>query len=128
MGTAHTFVLADASTVLAYYSLTATSVSAADAPRSLAHGSPQTIPAWLIARLAVDRHVQGRGIGVATLIDAFGRLTIASLNGPAARLVVVDAIDHGAHKFYEKNGFRSVPESNRLFMKMSTTRQIATQG
>lgn len=128
MGTAHTFVLGRASRVLAYHSLVASSVTKPDVPGPMAHGSPDIIPAWLIARLAVDRTEQGQGTGHAALLDALGRLVLASSRGPAARLVIVDAIDGRAYRFYEKFGF--VPahgHSDRLFMKMSTARKLVTQ-
>ena len=87
------------------------------------------VPAWLVARLAVDLAEQGRGTGHATLLDALGRLVMASSRGPAARFVVVDAIDGRAFRFYEKFGFVPAPgNGDRLFMKMSTVRALVTQG
>ena len=50
--------------VLAYYSLAAGSVERAVAPERVSKGAPNyPIPVVLIARLAVDRHVQGQGLG-----------------------------------------------------------------
>lgn len=129
MGTAHTFVLARGDRVLAYHSLVASSVAKESVPNSLAHGSPETVPAWLVARLAVDLSEQGKGTGHATLLDALGRLALASSRGPAARLVVVDAVDGRAFRFYEKFGFVPAPRhGDRLFMKMSTVRGMFTPG
>ena len=129
MGTAHTFVFARGSRILAYHALVASSVEKDDVPSALAHGSPEVIPAWLIARLAVDRAEQGKGTGHAALLDALGRLVLASSRGPAARFVVVDAIDGRAFRFYEKFGFEPAPaHGDRLFMKMSTARALVTPG
>jgi len=129
MGTAHTFVLARGARILAYHSLVASSVEKQGVPGSLAHGSPDVVPAWLVARLAVDLAEQGRGTGHATLLDALGRLVMASSRGPAARFVVVDAIDGRAFRFYEKFGFVPGPgHGDRLFMKMSTVRALVTPG
>lgn len=129
MGTAHTFVLARGSRILAYHSLVASSVAREGIPGSLAHGSPDIVPAWLVARLAVDRTEQGQGTGHATLLDALGRLVLASTRGPAARFVVVDAVDGRAFRFYEAFGFVPAPgNGDRLFMKMSTVRSLVTPG
>ena len=37
----------------------------------------------------------------------------------AARFVVVDAIDQGAHGFYVHHGFREIPGTMRLVQKIS---------
>lgn len=129
MGTAHTFVLAKGSRIRAYHSLVAGSIARAVIPHGLGHGSPDVIPAWVVARLAVDLREQGRGTGMAALADALGRLVTASDTGPAARFVIVDAIDSRAFRFYESMGFVAAPgQAGRLVMKMSTARTIVRPG
>jgi len=59
------------------------------------------------------------GLGGELLWDALSRAVKAS-EIAAARLVVVDAIDASAARFYERYGFIAVPENpHRLVQKMS---------
>lgn len=118
--TATTFVwCAEGSTeVVAYYSFAAMSLVREELPNSLARGNMQVIPAVLLARLALDRRYQGQGLGKTLLIDALERAVIAN-RAIAVRFLVVDALDQEAHAFYEKNGFRGIDGSRRLYRKMS---------
>ncbi len=104
--------------MLAYYSLTAHLLQREELPRSLGRGGPRQIPAVLLARLALDRSLQGQGFGGALLADALGRV-VAATETVAARFVVVDAIDEPAVSFYEHHGFRRIPETRRLVQKVS---------
>jgi len=73
----------------------------------------------LLARLALDRSLQGQGLGGELLLDALSRAVQAS-EIAAARLMVVDAIDDRAAAFYEHHGFVAVPGNRqRLVQKMS---------
>ena len=47
--------------VVAYFSLASHLVVRADLPAKLGRGSPDAIPAVLLARLALDRSLRGRG-------------------------------------------------------------------
>jgi predicted N-acetyltransferase YhbS len=72
----------------------------------------------LLARLAVDRREQGSGLG-GTLLAAALRKAVAAGEAAAARLVVVDAIDENAARFYERYGFIPAPEHRlRLYRRM----------
>ena len=104
--------------VLAYFTLAAHLVRRAEVPRAVGHGSPDAIPAVLLARLALDRSLQGKGLGGQLLLDALERAVEASRRA-AARLVVVDAIDEPAAVFYRRYGFRSCPDPRRLVRKTS---------
>ena len=104
--------------VVGYYSIVAHLIVKDELPRSLAHGSPEQIPAVLLARLALDQSVQGHKLGGALLADALGRIVEATAT-IAARFVVVDAIDANAVRFYEHHGFRTIPGTQRLVQKVS---------
>ncbi len=66
------------------------------------------IPAMLLARLAVDRAVQGKGIGAFLLRDAMSRaLSVAEQAG--MRLLLVHALSEEARAFYEHFGFEASP-------------------
>ncbi len=120
MRTARTFVWHTGDrVVVAYFSLAAHLVVRADLPPKIGRGSPDAIPAVLLARLALDRTLQGRGLGGELLVDALSRAVQAS-DLAAARLVVVDAIDETAAAFYEHHGFLAVPGNpQRLIQKVS---------
>jgi GNAT superfamily N-acetyltransferase len=120
MRTARTFVWhGGEKVVVAYFSLAAHLVVRADLPPRLGRGSPDAIPAVLLARIALDRSLQGQGLGGELLVDALSRAVQAS-DVAAARLVVVDAIDEAAAAVYEHHGFVAVPGNRqRLVQKVS---------
>ncbi len=62
----------------------------------------------LLARLAVGRQAQGKGMGALFLAEA-RRKAVAAGEAGAARLVVVDAVDDDAARFYEAHGFVPLP-------------------
>lgn len=107
-----------AAAVLAYYSLTGHVLERDQLPRSIGRGSPNEIPAVLLARLALDRSLHGRGHGGELLLDALARVVVAT-SQVAARFVVVDALHEKAVTFYEHHGFRRIPDTLRLVMKVS---------
>jgi GNAT superfamily N-acetyltransferase len=94
--------------VLAYFTLSAHEVVAADLPRRLARGMPEGIPAVLLGKLALDRRLHGQGLGGKLLFDAYQRV-LAATRTVAARDLVVDAIDDDAVRFYEHYGFIRSP-------------------
>ncbi len=104
--------------VVAYYSLAAHVLVKDQLPRALSRGSPERIPAALLARLALDRRLQGQGLGAVILAEALGRVVEAT-KVVAARFVVVDAIDDGAARLYEHHGFKAIPGTMRLVQKLS---------
>lgn len=104
--------------VLAYYALSMHLVRRSALPVRAGRGSPDVIPAVLLGRLALDRRLQGQGLGGELLLDAFERALAADRHA-AARLMLVDAVDARAVAFYEHYGFVPVPGTNRLVQKMS---------
>jgi GNAT superfamily N-acetyltransferase len=116
-GLARTFVIADrAFSVVGYYSLCAAMIARKEAPRSVAgHGSPRDIPVALLARLAVDRRHQGRGLGV-QLLKAALLSVLAGAEHVGFRAVMVHALDDEVLRFYRKYGFRSARGSERTLL------------
>ncbi len=114
---ARTFVAADAGAVIGYYALLAGELDHAEATERTRKGMSRhfPIPVAIVARLAVDRRHQGRGIGALLLRDALRRAVLAS-DQLAIRAVVVHAIDDGAAGFYEHFGFRALSEAPRTLM------------
>jgi GNAT superfamily N-acetyltransferase len=111
VGSARTFVMLDdeQQRVVGYHALAAASITHDEASARAAKGMPrQPIPAVLLARLAVDKTVQGRGVGAWLLRDAMLRtLNVAESMG--IRVLLVHAIDAGARAFYERHGFEASP-------------------
>jgi GNAT superfamily N-acetyltransferase len=124
MDSARTFLLvrggeSAGNRVAGYFSLTMGSVLRAEAPPKLVRGLPAyPVGMVLLARLAVDRSEQGQGLGALLLAEAL-RKAIAAGEAAAARLVVVDAIDDEAAKFYAHHGFIPAPgHPLRLYRRM----------
>jgi GNAT superfamily N-acetyltransferase len=107
--TARTYVLLNRLQVLGYYALTPGAVHRDELPERHAQGMPaHPIVVVLLARLAVDRSLQGHGYGRALLADAAARtLQAAELIG--ARAMLVHAPHDGAARFCERLGFTGSP-------------------
>jgi GNAT superfamily N-acetyltransferase len=92
-----------------YHSLAAGSVLRHEAPERIAQGiANHPVGLILLARLAVDRSEQGRGLGKALLRDALGRIEQAA-DVVGVRAVLVHAIDDAARRFYLHHGFQPSP-------------------
>lgn len=98
-GSARTFVIHDdeQGRIVGFHPLSAASVT----PR-------HPIPAILLSRLAVDRTVQGRGVGAWLLRDAMLR-TLSAAESMGIRVLLVHAFDEQARTFYERHGFEPSP-------------------
>jgi GNAT superfamily N-acetyltransferase len=111
VGSARTFVIHDneQDRVVGYHALSAASVTHHEATARAAKGMPRhPIPAALLARLAVDTTVQGRGIGARLLRDAMLR-TLNAAESVGIRVQLVHATDEDARAFYERHGFEPSP-------------------
>ena len=107
-GDSRTYVVHRNLTVVGYYSIAPGSIARKDATRRASKSAPDPIPIILLARLAVDEHEQGRGLGSALLKDALQR-AYAGANIIGGRSILVHAIDAGAAAFYRKYGFENCP-------------------
>src|ERR1022692_2644304 len=106
---ARTYVALEGDRVVGYYSLTTGSVHKHGSPSRIAKGlANHPIGIVLLARLAVDRAQQGRGLGKALLFDALTRIAEAA-DIVAVRAVLVHAIDEAARRFYEHFDFEPSP-------------------
>jgi GNAT superfamily N-acetyltransferase len=106
-GSASTFVVDDTEQrrVVGYHALAASSISLHEAGQRAARGMPRhPVPTALLARLAVDMTVHGRGLGTWLLRDAMLR-TLSAAESMGIRVLVVHAIDVQARSFYEHHGF-----------------------
>ncbi|MDR1077378.1 MAG: GNAT family N-acetyltransferase [Propionibacteriaceae bacterium] len=103
--------------VLGFYAIAPHDTQREDLPGSAA-GGLTVVPGYLIAQLAVDRSLQGLGLGGELLLDALETI-VAAAGSVGGRLVVVDAVHESAVRFYERYGFIRVGASQRLYLKIS---------
>jgi GNAT superfamily N-acetyltransferase len=127
---AHTYCVCRAGErrVVGYHSLVVGSVGRAEAPSRIAKGLPQhPVPVMLLARLAIDKTEQGRGLGKALLKDALLR-TVQAAEIAGIRAFLVHAKDEEARTFYERFDFEPSPaDPFQLFLLMKDVR-AALQG
>ena len=116
-----THVLVDTDgAVVGYFALTPHYLNRDEAPMRLARGAPRQIPAILLAELAVDRSIQGQGLGAELLVRALDTIVDAARKA-GGRVVLVQAIDDTAKAFYEHHDFQALAgHDRRLVMKLST--------
>lgn len=126
-GSAKTFVVADGDRVVGYFSLTVGQIDTLDAPERIRKGMGQyPLPVVILARLAVNRQDQGRGIGLGLLQDAIHRtLLIAEQAG--IRAMLTHPIDEDAARFYTRFGFIASPlrEQQLLLLLKDARRWVA---
>jgi ribosomal protein S18 acetylase RimI-like enzyme len=102
-------VTEDGATVVAHYALAAAQVEPRSATARAAKGQPsRPIPALLLARLAVDRRHQSRGLGRSLLQDAMLRC-VAAADDIGVRVLLVHAKNDRAQRWYQQYGFEESP-------------------
>jgi GNAT superfamily N-acetyltransferase len=85
---------------------------------------PDPIPVALLARLAIDRAWQGRGLGRSMVRDCAARITHAA-DSLGIRGIVVHAISEQARGFYLAIGFEPSPlDPMMLTVTLSDVRAI----
>lgn len=73
-----------------------------------------------IVRQAVDRAMQGKGLGERLLTDALKRI-LASAGAIGTKVVLVDAKSEGARAFYRRYGFQELADDPMtLFLPIET--------
>jgi GNAT superfamily N-acetyltransferase len=109
-GISQTYVAATEGRIAGYHTLVVGEVAHEGAPERLAKGLPRhPIPVIILARLAVARSWQGKGLGAALVVDAMHRvLRAADIAG--VRAMAVHAKDETVHRFYEHLGFAPFPD------------------
>jgi GNAT superfamily N-acetyltransferase len=104
-----TYVCCSGDDVAGFYSLAVGSVEPEAAPPRVTKGlARHPVPVMVLARLAVDRAHQRRGIGQALLKDALLR-TAQAADLAGIRCLLVHAKDDAARRWYEAWGFEPSP-------------------
>jgi len=123
-GSAQTYVVCrEGQRVAGYYSLAVGAVEHADAPGRVSKGlARHPIPVMLLARLAIDRSEQGKGLDKALLKDALLR-TAQAADIAGIRALLVHAKDDESRAWYEQLDFEASPtDPYHLFLLMKDLR------
>lgn len=125
-GSAQTYVAAADKKIVGYYSLAVGAVAHTEAPGRVGKGlARHPVPVMLLARLAVAKHAQGKGLGAALLHDALAR-TLQAADIAGIRAVLVHAKDEQARRFYEHFDFDPSPtDPYHLYLLIKELRKIA---
>ena len=107
-----------------FYTLSASSILFTDLPAGFTKRLPRypQVPAALLGRLAVDRGHQGKGLGDFLLFDA---MRCVLHTDTAATVLLVDAKDDTAVRFYRRHDFLEIgPGHRRLYLPVGTIAKI----
>jgi len=124
-GATRTYVVCEGNArVIAYYALASGVVTVASAPGRFKRNMPGPIPVLVLARLAVDKKWQGKGLGRALFRDAAQRVAQAA-EVIGIRGILVHAISEEARKFHLKLGFLpSKHEPMTLMVTLADIREV----
>lgn len=122
---AQTYVGLVNDSVVGYYSLAVGQVEYSDASERLRKGlARHPVPIMLLARLAVHKEWQGKGVGRALLRDAILR-TVQASEIAGIRALVVHAKDDAAKRYYEQFDFVPSPtDPLHLFVLLKDLRRM----
>jgi GNAT superfamily N-acetyltransferase len=124
---AQTYVTCRKGVVVGYYSLTVGGIGHAEATERVKKAMPRyPIPVVILARLGVDRHLQGQGLGKGLLKDALIR-TARAADIAGIRALLVHAKDDQAKAFYERYDFEPSPtDPCHLFLLMKDLQRLVS--
>jgi GNAT superfamily N-acetyltransferase len=108
-GASRTYVVCEDLKVMGYYALASGALTVENAPGRFKRNMPDPIPVVVLARLAVDRPHQGRGVGRALFRDG-ARRVVQAADAIGIRGIVVHAISEEARRFYLALGFDPCPQ------------------
>lgn len=122
---AQTYVSCLGGEVVGFYSLVVGSVDPEDAPARVMKGlARHPVPVMILARLAVDRDHQGKGLGKALLKDALLR-TAQAADIAGIRCLLVHAKDEAARQWYESWEFDPSPtDPYHLFLMLKDLKAL----
>jgi GNAT superfamily N-acetyltransferase len=118
-----TYVALSGGEIAGYHTLSVGQIEYADAPERLTKGlARHPVPVMLVARLAIARAWQGKGLGSGLLKDAMLR-TVQAADIAGIRAFAVHAKDDDARAFYERFDLIPSPaDSFHLFILLKDLR------
>lgn len=122
---AQTYVCCQGDEVVGFYSLAVGSVDPESAPPRVMKGlARHPVPVMILARLAVDKAHQRKGLGQALLKDALLR-TAQAADIAGIRCLLVQAKDDAAQRWYESWDFESSPtDPYHLFLMLKDLKSL----
>jgi GNAT superfamily N-acetyltransferase len=122
---AQTYVCCQGNRVAGFYSLAVGSVDVKDAPSRVMKGlARHPAPVMILARLAVDREHQRKGLGRALLRDALLR-TAQAADIAGIRWLLVHAKDDAARQWYESwESEASLTDPYHLFLTLKDLKSL----
>jgi GNAT superfamily N-acetyltransferase len=113
--------------IAGYFTLCACGLAPGSIPEEARKHLPRypQVSATLLGRLAVSAELQGQGLGTILLAAAL-RKAYENASVIGSSMVVVDALDDRAARFYRAHGFIPLPESGRLILPMRTIAALMT--
>jgi len=114
--------------IVGYFTLCAYGVTPGIIPETAQKHIPRypIVSATLLGRLAVSKDAQGKGLGSVLLAKAL-RKAYENASVVGSSMVVVDAIDDKAVRFYQAYGFIKLPESMRLILPMRSLAELKSE-
>lgn len=125
-GLSNTFVLLDdesPANILGFFTLSFLEVDVSLLPPDHTRRLPKTsrLPAAKLARLAVDKHCQGKGYGAILLADAVKRIVATIKESGGIVGFFVDTRDEQVRQFYLRFGFIPLQDNSlSLFLPLKT--------
>lgn len=115
--------------VLGYFTLCASGLAPGVVPDEARRHLPRypLVSATLLGRLAVHVSHHGQGLGGVLLAEAL-RKAYDNAEVVGSSMVVVDALDEKAARFYLAHGFLRLPESSRRVLPMQTVAKLFASG
>lgn len=122
---AQTYVCCHDDVVVGFYSLAVGSVDPEASPSRVTKGlARHPVPVMILARLAVDRGHQGKGLGQALPRDALLR-TAQAADIAGIRCLLVHAKDDAARRWYESWEFEPSPtDPYHLFLMLKDLKSL----
>ncbi len=122
---AQTYVCCEGDVVVGFYSLAVGSVDSEAAPSRMMKGlARHSVPVMILARLAVDKEHQRKGLGQALLKDALLR-TAQAADIAGIRRLLVHAKDESARQWYESWEFETSPtDPYHLFLMLKDLKSL----
>lgn len=124
-GSARTYVVVEDQHIAGYFSLTVGQIDSLQAPERVRKGvAHYPIPVVILARLAVSRVFQGRGLGTGLLQDAIRRAVVVAEQA-GVRALLTHPIDEAAARFYLRFGFEASPaREQQLILLLKDARRL----
>lgn len=126
-GASRTFVVCEASKVVAYYALASSAVAPAAAPGRFRRNMPVPVRVVVLSRLAIATSHHGQGLGRALFQDAAQRVMHAA-DAIGMRGLVVHALPEEAKAFYLRLGLDESPLEPMTLMITVAELHAAVQG